>query len=211
MGVKAKKCLDALEKEFPSARPALDFTTPLELLMATMLSAQATDKSVNKVTPRLFTRFKSVKDFAKAELKDIESVVSSINFYRNKAKNIKACSEKIIAEFGGKVPATLEGLVSLPGVGRKTANIVLGNAFSKDAFAVDTHVKRVSQRLGLSTHDDPDKVEADLCSVIPKKRWTKATQLFMLHGRQTCAAKKPHCALCRISRYCGYFKTVCST
>lgn len=204
---KAKKCLDILEREFPEARPALDFSTPLELLIATILSAQATDKLVNKVTKTLFKKYKAASDYAGADISGLEKDLSSVNFYRNKAKSVKGCCEKIISDFGGRVPDTLEGLVTLRGVGRKTANIVLGNAFEKDALAVDTHVKRVSRRLGLTKSDDPDEIEKDLCRIIPEKRWTRTTLLFILHGRATCKAKKPACAACPIKDNCVYYRT----
>jgi len=205
---KAAKVLDILEKEFPDPRTALEFKNPLELLIATILSAQATDKLVNKVTETLFRKYRTAKDYGASQT--LEDDISSINFYRNKAKNIKACCARLINEHGGKVPDTLEELTELPGVGRKTANIVLGNAFGKDALAVDTHVKRVSQRLGLTDADDPDRIEADLTSVIPPKRWTKTTHLFILHGRKTCKAVNPDCEHCPIQAYSIYYKEVFS-
>jgi len=205
---KAAKVLDILEKEFPDPRTALEFKNPLELLIATILSAQATDKLVNKVTETLFRKYRTAKDYGASQT--LEEDISSINFYRNKAKNIKACCARLINEHGGKVPDTLEELTELPGVGRKTANIVLGNAFGKDALAVDTHVKRVSQRLGLTDADDPDRIEADLTSVIPPKRWTKTTHLFILHGRKTCKAVNPDCEHCPIQAYSIYYKEVFS-
>ena len=205
---KAAKVLDILEKEFPDPRTALEFKNPLELLIATILSAQATDKLVNKVTETLFRKYRTAKDYGASQT--LEDDISSINFYRNKAKNIKACCARLINEHGGKVPDTLEELTELPGVGRKTANIVLGNAFGKDALAVDTHVKRVSQRLGLTDAGDPDRIEADLTSVIPPKRWTKTTHLFILHGRKTCKAVNPDCEHCPIQAYSIYYKEVFS-
>ncbi len=205
---KARRVLDVLEKRFPAARSALEFTSPLELLIATILSAQATDKLVNKATPALFKKRPSARDYSEADLKDLEKDIGSINFYRNKARNIKACCAMIISRFEGKVPDTLEGLTRLPGVGRKTANIVLGNAFGKDALAVDTHVKRVAQRLGLSSSDDPDRVEEDLCGVIPRSRWTETTHLFILHGRNTCKALKPGCPECALQGLCAYYKAI---
>ncbi len=205
---KAKKVLDILEKEFPDARSALVFSNPLELLIATILSAQTTDKQVNKVTENLFGKYRTAGDYNSASLEEIEKSISSVNFFRNKAKNIKGCCRKIVEEFGGKVPRTVGELTSLAGVGRKTANIVLGNAFGKNALAVDTHVKRVSQRLGLTDSDDPDEIEKDLCGVIPEKRWTMTTHLFILHGRKTCKAKNPLCEVCPVQDYCVYYRTV---
>lgn len=205
---KAAKVLDILEKEFPDPRTALEFINPLELLIATILSAQATDKLVNKVTVGLFKKYRTARDYAESAA--LEQDISSINFYRNKAKNIRACCQRLISDFGGKVPETLEELTSLPGVGRKTANIVLGNAFGKEALAVDTHVKRVAQRLGLTNADDPDRIEADLTSIIPSKRWAKTTHLFILHGRKTCKAVNPDCEHCPIQAYSIYYKEVFS-
>jgi len=207
---KAKRVLDILEKEYPNPKIALNFKTPLELLIATILSAQCTDKRVNKTTPALFKKYKKTKDYAEADLKELEGYISSINFFRNKAKNIQACCKKIVNEFGGEIPDTLERLITLPGIGRKTANIVLSSAFGKDAIAVDTHVKRVSNRIGLASSDNPDKIEAKLCKIIPQKRWTKATGLLILHGRNICIAKKPKCEICKIKDYCNYFKGPCA-
>ncbi len=204
---KAKKVLDILEREFPEAKTALEFKNPLELLIATVLSAQATDKLVNKTTPELFKKYRTAMDYAEAPLEEIERIIGSVNFYRNKARNIKACTAKIAESHGGKVPDTLEELTALPGVGRKTANIVLGNAFGKNALAVDTHVKRVAQRLGLTDNDDPDRIEADLCKIIPPERWTKTTHLFIMHGRTTCKAASPKCETCPIKDYSVYYKT----
>ncbi|MDO8427180.1 MAG: endonuclease III [Deltaproteobacteria bacterium] len=205
---KAKKVLDILEKEFPDAKTALEFSNPLELLIATILSAQTTDKLVNKVTKELFKKYRTAGDYASADLKEFEPDISPVNFYRNKAKSLKGCCKKIVEEFGGKVPETIGELTELPGVGRKTANIVLGNAFGKDALAVDTHVKRVAQRLGLTGSEDPDEIEKDLCKIIPKNRWTKTTHLFISHGRKTCKAPNPLCDACPIQDYSVYYKTV---
>src|SRR3989304_5701992 len=205
---KAKKVLDILEKEYPNARIALNFKPPLDLLVATILSAQCTDERVNKTTPALFKRYKEARDYAEADIKEVEGFISSINFFRNKAKSIQACCRKIIDEFGGRVPETLEELIMLPGVGRKTANIVLGSAFGKDAIAVDTHVKRVSNRIGLAFSHDPDKIEEELCRIIPQKRWTKATNLLILHGRRICTAKNPQHDVCKVRDYCDYYETI---
>lgn len=203
----ATKILDLLKLEFPVAASALAFTNPLELLIATILSAQATDKLVNTVTPELFKRYKTATAYADAPIKEIEAGISRINFFHNKAKAIKGCCADIVNKFGGTVPQSLDELVTLPGVGRKTANVVLGNAFGKDALAVDTHVKRVAGRLGLSSSDDADKVEEDLCRIIDKKRWTETSHLFILHGRKTCKARRPLCEACRIKGLCEYYKT----
>ncbi|HZX36294.1 MAG TPA: endonuclease III [Thermodesulfobacteriota bacterium] len=203
---KAGKILSILKKEFPSAKIALRHSTPLELLVSTILSAQCTDKRVNKTTPTLFKKFKTANDYASADPKELEDAVKSINFFRNKAKSIRACCKKITEKFNGKIPNTVEGLTSLPGVGRKTANIVLANAFDIPALAVDTHVKRVSQRLGLTKNQDPDKIEQDLCKIILKRFWPNTTTLFILHGRKTCKAKNPLCPECPIKRLCEYYK-----
>jgi len=205
---KAKKVLDILEKEYPDAKVALNFETPLELLIATILSAQCTDERVNKTTPAIFKRFKKAKDYSEVDIQKLEGSISSINFFRNKAKNIQACCKKIVDEFRGEIPDTLEELITLPGVGRKTANIVLGSAFGKDAIAVDTHVKRVSNRIGLAASQDPDKIEEELCRIIPQKRWTKATNLLILHGRRICTAKNPQHDVCKVRDYCDYYATI---
>lgn len=205
---KAKKILDILEKEFPEAKTALNFKTPFQLLIATILSAQTTDAQVNKLTQSLFEKYKNPQDFAKAGLDELERSISSVNFYKNKAKSIKNCSKMIIEDFDGKVPENLEDLVILPGVGRKTANIVLGSAFGKDALAVDTHVKRVAARLGLTESDDPDQIEKDLTAIIPRNRWTKTTSLLIFHGRKTCKAKSPLCEKCPLQAYSVYYREV---
>lgn len=202
---KAKKVLDILEKEYPDARIALQFKTPLELLISTILSAQCTDERVNKTTPALFKKYKKAKDYAEADIKELEGFIGSINFFRSKAKNIQACCKKIADEFGGKVPDTLEELVGLPGIGRKTANIILGQAFGKDALAVETHVKRVAKRIGLAASQNPDKIEEELSAIIPKKRWTKATNLLILHGRHICTAKNPQHDICPVRNFCDYY------
>jgi len=205
---KAKAVLDILEREFPDAKTALDHSNPLELLVSTILSAQATDKLVNKVTPALFKKYRKAADYADANLSELERDIGSVNFFRNKAKNLKACCAAIVASHKGRVPETLEELVELPGVGRKTANIVLGNAFGQSALAVDTHVKRVAGRLGLTEAADPDKIEEDLTAVIPEKRWTKTTHLFIFHGRKTCKARGPLCGECTVKAYCDYYRDV---
>ena len=202
---RAEAILDILEKRIERAAIALHATNPLELLIATILSAQCTDKRVNEVTPSLFKRFREAKHYARADKSLLEEMIRPTGFYKNKAKAIIGCCAKIISDYGGAVPSTLEALTSLPGVGRKTANVVLGNAFGQDAIAVDTHVKRVAHRLGLTGESDPDKVEADLRALIPRHRWTKTSLLLILHGRQTCNARKPQCGSCAVSGLCDYF------
>jgi endonuclease-3 len=191
-----------LTKTYPKAKSALKFVNPLEMLIATILSAQCTDVRVNMVTPGLFKKYKSAKDWAKADLKQIESEIRSTGFYHNKAANIKGACTKIVEQFGGKIPDTMAELVELPGVGRKTANVVLGNAFGIPGIACDTHVIRLSGRLGLSENSDPVKLEFDLAEIVPKKNWTAFSHALILHGRNVCKARKPDCENCPISKYC---------
>jgi len=189
---RALKIIKLLKKEYPKAKVALDFTNPLEILVATILSAQCTDKRVNIVTQLLFKKYKTVKHYAGVEPKVFENEIRSTGFYRNKAKNIINAAKKIIKDFNGKVPDTMQGLVTLPGVARKTANIVLTSAFGKvEGIAVDTHALRLSQRLGLSRYSDPVKVEYDLMKLIPKKDWGAVNFLLVGHGRAICGAKNP--------------------
>jgi endonuclease III len=200
----AKKIAAALLKRYPNARTALDFSNPLELLVAVILSAQCTDVRVNMVTKSLFAKYKRAADYADADLATFEQEIKSTGFYRNKAKAVIAAARKLVQDFGGKVPATLDELTTLPGVGRKTANVVLGNAFGQQAIAVDTHVLRVSNRLGLVHEDDPDKVEAALVAQVPKDKLTTFGSALILHGRETCIARKPRCPECVLSKLCEY-------
>jgi endonuclease-3 len=199
---RAKKIWPILKKRYPDAKTALTFANPLELLIATILSAQCTDVRVNMVTKDLFKKYKSAADWAKADIKQIESDIKSTGFYHNKALSIKGASTKIIEQFGSKVPDTMEELLQLPGVGRKTANVVLGSAFGKPAIACDTHVIRLSRRLGLSENTDPVKLEFDLAEIVPEKNWTLFGNLLILHGRNVCEARKPRCPDCPIAEYC---------
>lgn len=199
---RVRKITPILEKTYPEAKTALTFANPLELLIATILSAQCTDVRVNMVTKDLFKKYKSAADWAKADIKQIESDIKSTGFYHNKAVSIKGASTKIIEQFGGKVPDTMEELLMLPGVGRKTANVVLGDAFGKPAIACDTHVIRLSRRLGLSKNTDPEKIEFDLAEIVPKKNWTLFGNMLILHGRNVCMARKPDCPGCLIAKYC---------
>ncbi len=181
-----------LKKEYPVLKSALNFSGPFELLVATILSAQTTDVHVNKVTEGLFKKYKNVKDFATTDPATLEKEVSSVNFYRNKARNIQNAARIIIEKFNGEVPRTMEDLISLPGVARKTANIVLYNVFGIiEGIAVDTHVMRLAARLGLTKNEDPVKIEKDLMEIVPKKEWGNITHLLILHGRKICQAKKP--------------------
>jgi len=199
---RVREILPILGKIYPGARTALNFKNPLELLIATILSAQCTDARVNMVSKDLFRKYKSAGDWAKADIKEIESDIKSTGFYRHKATSIKSACAEIIERFDSRVPDTMEELVTLPGVGRKTANVVLGNAFGMPAIACDTHVIRLSRRLGLSENSDAVKLEFDLAEIVPKKSWTLFSHLLIFHGRNVCRARKPDCENCQISKYC---------
>jgi endonuclease-3 len=199
---RVKKIWPILKKTYPEAKIALNFRDPLELLVATILSAQCTDARVNIVTKELFKKYKSPKDWAKTDLAQIESDIKSTGFFRNKAKNIKAACSKINEQYKGKVPDTMEQLLTLPGVGRKTANCVLGDAFGIPGITCDTHVIRLSRRLGLSENSDPVKLEFDLAEIVPEKDWTLFSHLLISHGRNICKARKPDCPNCPIAKYC---------
>ncbi len=192
-----------LKKEYPDVKIALDFSNPLELLIATILSAQSTDKQINKVTKTLFKKYRTPQDYVNTPQEELEKDIYSTGFYRNKAKNIKKLCGILVENFNSKVPDTMEDLITLPGVARKTANIVLSGAFGKiEGIAVDTHVKRVSFRLGLTTNTDPEKIEKDLMKIIPKNDWDIFALLLIQHGRQVCEAKKPKCELCVLNKLC---------
>jgi endonuclease-3 len=193
----------ALQEAMPAAKVELDHRSPWELLVATILSAQCTDERVNQVTPQLFRRYKTPADLAKAKLSDVEEIIRPTGFYKSKAQNIVACALAVTERFGNQVPHTMDELVTLPGVGRKTANVLLGHAFGQPAIVVDTHVKRVSNRLGLSKSDDPEQIEQDLQQLLPSSQWTGVSQRLLLHGRYTCLARKPQCSRCAIYDYCS--------
>ena len=199
---RVRKIYPILEKVYPGARTALNSKNPLELLIATILSAQCTDARVNMVTKDLFRKYKSTADWARADIREIESDIKSTGFYHNKAISIKGTCAEVVGRFGGKVPATMEELLSLPGVGRKTANVVLGNAFGVPAIACDTHVIRLSRRLCLSENSDAVKLEFDLAEIVPKKDWTMFSHLLIFHGRNICKARKPDCENCPIAKFC---------
>ncbi len=199
---RAQDVFDLLKKEYPEAKPALNFNTPFELLIATILSAQCTDARVNMVTPSLFRKYPSPRDFAAAEPGELEKEIKSTGFFRQKSKSIIGTCRTIVDSFGGEVPRTMEDLLTLDGVGRKTANVVLGNAFGIPGIAVDTHVKRVSKRLGFTENEDPTKVEFDLMEVFPAKSWTHLCHLLMSHGRRICMARAPRCELCVVNKLC---------
>ena len=199
---RVRRIYPILKKTYPNATIALKYTNPLELLIATILSAQCTDARVNIVTKDLFQKYKSAQDWADAELSEIQEDVRSTGFYRNKAINIKGACTKIIEDFEGQVPNTMEELITLPGVGRKTANCVLGDAFGIPGITCDTHVIRLSRRLGLSDNSDPVKLEFDLNAIVPQRNWTAFSHLLISHGRNICKARKPDCRNCPISKYC---------
>ena len=194
-----------LTKSYPNVKCELDFKNPFQLLVATVLSAQCTDKRVNQTTPALFKKYKSIKKMANAELSDIEQLVKSTGFFRAKAKNIKSLSEKIMRDFDGYVPDRLEDLITLPGVGRKTANVVLGHAFDTPGITVDTHFGRLSRRFGWSKSNDPVKVEFEVGDLIPQKEWTNLSQRLIWHGRRVCHSRKPACGACSLSKLCPSF------
>ena len=192
-----------LRKNYPATCTALNFETPLQILVATILSAQCTDERVNKITPALFKKYPSAQAFARAQQEELEAEIRSTGFFRNKAKNIIGAAQKICADFGGEVPDAMEKLLTLPGVARKTANIVLSSAFKKAVgIAVDTHVKRLSERLGLSAQQDPEKIEKDLMALVPKKDWLDFNYLLVNHGRAICIARKPNCPECPLKNLC---------
>jgi endonuclease-3 len=199
----AAQVVKILQQTYPDAECALKFNNPLQLLIATILSAQCTDVRVNMVTPELFRRYTTAKAFAEAPVKDIEKIIQSTGFFRNKAKNIKACCEQLEKKFGGRVPQELDDLVNLPGVGRKTANVVLGTAFGiASGVVVDTHVGRISGRLGFTKHTNAVKAEQDLCKLLPQSTWIDYSHLVIAHGRAICTARKPLCDKCTLLKIC---------
>ena len=202
--VQVKKVIEWLEKTHPDAKLDLDFTNPLELLIALILAAQARDELVNRVTADLFKKYRTAEDYASETLPKLQSQINKINFYRNKAKSIHNCCSEIVKRFNGKVPEKLDELLTLPGVGRKTANILLGNAFGQQTIGVDTHVMRLSQRLGFTKNTNPDKIEFDLTPLVPEKQRVRFCHLLQYHGRRICFAKSPRCPACTIKSLCPY-------
>jgi len=197
------KIIELLEKEYPKAKTALHYSSPLEILVATILSAQCTDKRVNMVTESLFKKYKTAEDYANADLAELEQGIRSTGFYRNKAKNIKNAGQMLVERFDSQVPNALEEILELPGVARKTANIVLSNAYGViEGIAVDTHVRRLSKRLGLTENKNPDKIEKDLMQIVPKSHWKRITDLLIFHGRNVCMARKPKCDSCVLNKLC---------
>jgi len=202
---KTKEILRLLAELYPDARCALNHETPFQLLVATMLSAQSTDKTVNRVTGKLFQVYPAVEDFLQLQQSELEEWIHEIGLYRNKAKNILSMCRELVTRFSGQVPASMEELLSLPGVGRKTANVVLSNAFNIPAIAVDTHVFRVSNRIGLAAADNVSDTERQLLAAIPRELWTSSHHWLIWHGRKICDAKKPKCDLCKLKQHCSFF------
>ncbi|MCS7120788.1 MAG: endonuclease III [Nitrososphaerota archaeon] len=197
------KIIDRLEKEHPDAKIALRYSNPLELLVATMLSAQCTDERVNEVTRSLFKKYRTAEDYAKADLAALEEDIRPTGFYKNKARNLKKACQILVEKFNSEVPRTMEDLLTLPGVARKTANIVLSNAYGIiEGIAVDTHVRRLAERLGLTVNKDQDKIEKDLMEIVPREKWARFTDLLIFHGRRVCSARKPQCDKCVLIDLC---------
>ncbi len=207
-----KKCdvsniIEILRKTYPDAKCSLDFSTPFELLVAVILSAQCTDERVNKTTPLIFQKYSTAKDFADIDLQVLEDLIRPCGFYKNKAKNIKATAKIILEKYNGEVPQTMDELIALPGVGRKTANVVMLEAFNNpQGIAVDTHCKRISNKMGFSDKSEPERIEQDLLKVIPKKYYKDVNHLFMWHGRNTCTARNPNCSNCPVNQFCKMYK-----
>ena len=200
--------VETLKKTYPDATCSLDFKTPFQMVVAVCLSAQCTDERVNKVTPTLFKRCKTIQDYADIDISELESLIHSCGFYKNKAKNIKLCAKQILEKYNGIVPQNMEDLMSLAGVGRKSANVILLEAFNiANGIAVDTHAKRISNRIGLSNEKEPEKIEQDLLKIFPKKYLKDINHLFVWHGRKTCDSRNPHCENCAVNKYCKYFST----
>ena len=203
----AKKIVQILKDTYPDAKCSLDFKTPFQLVVAVMLSAQCTDERVNKTTPTLFEHCKTIQDCATIDITELEAIIHPCGFYKNKAKNIKLCAKQVLENFNGEVPHTMDELLSLAGVGRKSANVVLLEAFGiANGIAVDTHAKRLSNRLGLSSEKDPEKIEQDLLKIFPKDSLKDINHLFMWHGRNTCDSRTPHCEKCTVKDYCNFYK-----
>ncbi len=203
----AIEIIELMKKTYPDATCSLDFETPFQMVIAVMLSAQCTDERVNKTTPELFAKYPTAEKMAIADIKDLEEIIHPCGFYKNKAKNMKACSQKLVEEFNGIVPENMEQLQSLPGVGRKSANVIMLEAFhNPQGIAVDTHAKRISNKMGFSKETEPEKIEQDLLKVIPKEYYYDVNHLFVWHGRKTCDARKPDCENCTVKEYCNEYK-----
>ncbi len=203
----AIKVIEILKKSYPDAKCSLDFRTPFEMLVAVCLSAQCTDDRVNKTTPSLFAKFDTPEKFANADIKELEKLVHPCGFYKNKAKNLKAAGQKIVTDFSGEVPKTMDELMSIPGVGRKSANVIMLEAFNlPQGIAVDTHCKRIANRLGFSNESEPSKIEQDLLKTIPQSYYKDVNHIFIWHGRNTCTSQNPKCSLCPLKDYCNFAK-----
>ena len=205
-----KEFVQILKDTYPDATCSLDFETPFQMVVAVMLSAQCTDERVNKTTPQLFKRCKTIQDFANIDITELESIIHPCGFYKNKAKNIKLCATQVLENFNGEVPQTMNELLSLAGVGRKSANVILLEAFGiANGIAVDTHAKRISNRIGLSHEKEPEKIERDLLKIFPQDSLKDINHLFMWHGRNTCDSRKPRCEQCTVKNFCEYYKKNC--
>ena len=201
--------IELLKKAYPDAKCSLDFSSPFELLIAVILSAQCTDERVNKTTPNIFAKYNSPEDFANIEISMLEDLIHPCGFYKNKAKSIKKTSQILVQKYNSKVPNTMEELISLPGVGRKTANVVMLEAFDNpQGVAVDTHCKRIANRIGFSSEKDPEKIEQDLLKIFPKKYYYDLNHILIWHGRKICTSQSPKCSICPISNYCMFFKNL---
>ena len=199
--------IELLKKEYPDAKCSLNFDTPFQLLISVMLSAQCTDERVNKTTPTLFERCKTIEDFKNIDINELENIIHPCGFYKNKAKNIKLCAKQVIENFNGKLPHTMPELLTLAGIGRKSANVIMLEAFGiAEGIAVDTHAKRISNRIGLSNESEPEKIEQDLIKIFPKETLKDINHLFMWLGRNTCESRTPHCDSCSVKQYCNFYK-----
>lgn len=204
-----KNFVQILKDTYPDATCSLDFETPFQMVVAVMLSAQCTDERVNKTTPALFERCKNIQDFADIDISELETIIHPCGFYKNKAKNIKQCAKQVLENFNGEVPKTMDELLTLAGVGRKSANVILLEAFGiANGIAVDTHAKRISNRIGLSSESEPEKIEQDLLKIFPKEYLKDINHLFVWHGRKTCDSRKPLCEQCTVRDYCKYFRKI---
>ena len=205
-----KNFVKILKETYPDATCSLDFKTPFQMVVAVMLSAQCTDERVNKTTPKLFERCKTIQDFADIDITELESIIHPCGFYKNKAKNIKLCATQVLEKFNGEVPKTMDELLTLAGVGRKSANVILLEAFGiANGIAVDTHAKRISNRIGLSHEKEPEKIEQDLLKIFPQDYLKDINHLFVWHGRNTCDSRKPRCEQCTVKNFCEYYKKNC--
>lgn len=205
---KTEKIINIFDRLYSNAECSLDYYTPLQLLISTQLAAQCTDARVNIVAETLYKKYKTAKDFAEADVKELENDIRSTGFYRNKAKNIIGCCKLLVEKYNEEIPDNMEEMLKLPGVGRKTANLVLYEVFGIPGIVVDTHAKRLSNRIGLTKNEDPEKIEYDLQKIVPKDRWADFCHQLVFHGREVCKARKPECEVCAIREYCNYYSKV---